>query len=71
MRMQGKTRWTISPVKLLETGWDALRMIAAYLRGEYPRFPVFTLVAAVVGAVYFLLPADALPDLLLGVGWLD
>ena len=69
--MQGKKRWTISPVKLLETGWNALRMIAAYLRGEYPRFPVFTLIAAVVGAVYFLLPADALPDFLLGVGWLD
>ena len=71
MKIKGKTLRVINPVKLLKVGWDALRMIVAYLRGEYPRFPVFTLIAAVVGAVYFLLPADALPDFLLGVGWLD
>ena len=71
MKIKGKTLRVINPVKLLKVGWDALRMIAAYLRGEYPRFPLFTLIAAVVGAAYFLLPADALPDFLLGVGWLD
>ncbi len=63
--------WTINPIKLARLAYDAVSMIVAYFRGEYPHFPLSTILAVAAGAVYFLVPTDAIPDFLLGFGWLD
>lgn len=47
------------------------RMLRAYIRGEYPGFPWKMLVMIVAGLVYFLMPIDAMPDLIPVTGFLD
>lgn len=71
MTMKNKKGWTLDPVKLARTGYDAVRMIIAWIRGEYPRVPIATLLALVMGALYFVVPTDVIPDFLIGTGWLD
>lgn len=49
-----------------------LRTLAgAWWRGEYRAVSSQALVAVVAALVYFLSPVDAIPDVLLGVGYLD
>ncbi|MFC2974185.1 YkvA family protein [Azotobacter bryophylli] len=43
----------------------------AWWRGEYRQVSRQALLASVAGLLYFLSPLDALPDWLLGVGFLD
>ncbi|MBM7059708.1 DUF1232 domain-containing protein [Pseudomonas sp. UL073] len=43
----------------------------AWWRGEYRAVSRGALVAVVAALVYFLSPLDAIPDVLLGVGYLD
>lgn len=60
---------------VLGEAWDALatcfRMIRAYARGQYRKIPWKTLVALVGTVIYFLMPLDFIPDILLGLGFAD
>jgi len=47
-----------------------LRLVRAYMKGEYRAVPWKTLVAAVTALVYFISPLDFIPDFL-AVGFLD
>lgn len=59
----------------LGDAWIALgtcfRMLQAYARGQYRKIPWKTLVALVGAVVYFLMPLDFIPDILLGIGFAD
>ncbi|SEI54810.1 Uncharacterized membrane protein YkvA, DUF1232 family [Azotobacter beijerinckii] len=46
-------------------------LCAAWWRGEYRQISQQALLAAIAGLLYFLSPLDALPDWLLGLGFLD
>lgn len=48
-----------------------LGLCLAWWRGEYRRLGSQTLLSIVAGLLYFLMPLDAVPDWLLGVGLLD
>jgi uncharacterized membrane protein YkvA (DUF1232 family) len=57
-------------------GWGAdlaatWRLIRAYLRGDYRAVRLRSLVAVVVGFVYFLSPVDLIPDVFLLLGFTD
>jgi len=60
---------------VLGEAWTALgacfRMLRAYARGRYRKIPWKTLVAMVGTVVYFLMPFDFIPDILLGFGFAD
>jgi len=47
------------------------RMVRAWLRGEYKALSSRSLVVLVGALVYFLMPLDAIPDFLPGIGFLD
>ena len=55
--------------------WDSLmgllRLIKAYSVGEYRDISWQTLALIVSAVVYFIMPIDAIPDVLLGWGFLD
>lgn len=48
-----------------------LRMLKAWLSGDYRQISPSTLLAAVGAVLYFVLPLDLIPDLILGVGFID
>jgi uncharacterized membrane protein YkvA (DUF1232 family) len=48
-----------------------LRLIRAYAKGEYRDLPAKTMVAAAAAVVYFVSPADLIPDPIPGVGYVD
>ena len=48
-----------------------VRFVRAYLRGDYRKIPWRSLVLATGALVYFVTPADMIPDVLAGVGFLD
>lgn len=48
-----------------------VRMIKAYLRGDYRVFPWKMLVMMVAGIIYFVMPLDILPDFIPVTGFLD
>lgn len=47
------------------------RMVRASLRGEYQQLSNRSLVILVGALVYFLMPIDAIPDFIPGIGFLD
>jgi uncharacterized membrane protein YkvA (DUF1232 family) len=47
------------------------RLLRAYAKGEYREVPWGVLMAAVTALMYFLMPWDAIPDFLVGVGLID
>lgn len=49
----------------------ALRLSKAWAKGEYTQIPKASLVALVGALIYFLMPLDAIPDPILGLGFLD
>lgn len=55
--------------------WDnlqaLLRFIGAYFNGTYRKVGFETIVLALGGVIYFVLPADLVPDVLVGIGLLD
>lgn len=48
-----------------------MRMLRAWLNGDYRQISTATLLAAVGAVLYFVLPLDLIPDLILGVGFID
>ncbi|MDX1667779.1 MAG: YkvA family protein [Limnobacter sp.] len=55
--------------------WDSftssLRLVKAYAGGRYKGASVKTLVMIVAALLYFVMPADLIPDFLLGLGLID
>ncbi|MDN5216586.1 YkvA family protein [Fulvivirgaceae bacterium BMA12] len=48
-----------------------IRMIKAYIRGDYRMIPWKMMVMLVAGLVYFVMPLDILPDFIPVTGFLD
>ena len=48
-----------------------LRLLRAYLKGEYRNVPPKSLILIVAGVLYFLMPIDVIPDFIVGVGFID
>ena len=48
-----------------------VRMVRAWLKGEYRELSNKSLVVLVGALLYFLMPLDAIPDFIPGVGYLD
>lgn len=57
--------------QLLVNWRAAIRMLQAYIRGEYRHISAKSLVALVAGVIYFLNPLDAIPDLIPFTGFVD
>jgi uncharacterized membrane protein YkvA (DUF1232 family) len=47
------------------------RLLRSYAKGEYREVPWGVLMAAVTALMYFLMPWDAIPDFLVGMGLVD
>ena len=48
-----------------------IRLLKAYMKGEYHTVPWKSLVLIVGSIIYFVMPLDAMPDFILGLGFLD
>jgi len=48
-----------------------LRLLRAYVRGDYRNVPLKSLILIVAGVLYFVLPIDVIPDFLVGLGFVD
>jgi len=48
-----------------------IEMIREYFRGNYREIPVKTIVLITAALIYFVSPADAIPDFLIGIGYVD
>jgi uncharacterized membrane protein YkvA (DUF1232 family) len=48
-----------------------LRLLRAYWRGEYRQVPTQSLLLIVAGILYFVSPLDLIPDVIVGLGFVD
>ena len=48
-----------------------LRLLRAYVKGEYRNVPPKSLILMVAGILYFLMPIDVIPDFIIGLGFID
>ncbi len=48
-----------------------LRMIQAFVKGQYKEAPWKSMVAIVAGVIYFLMPIDLIPDFIPFTGFID
>ncbi len=48
-----------------------LRMLRAWVGGEYKKIPWRVLVMGIAGLVYFVNPMDVIPDFIAGFGFID
>ena len=48
-----------------------MRLVKAWASGRYRVVPMQTLVAVVAALIYFLIPTDAIPDFIAGIGFID
>ena len=55
--------------------WDSLKtmfeLVKAYIKGDYRNIPYGSLVLIVGSILYFVMPADAIPDVIVGLGFTD
>ena len=55
--------------------WDGLlrliRLLRAYARRQYTNVPLQSLILIVAGVLYFVLPIDVIPDIFVGIGFID
>jgi uncharacterized membrane protein YkvA (DUF1232 family) len=61
----GPLRDVLEPLKAL------FRLLRAYVKGEYTETPWQSLILIVATVLYFLIPLDLLPDIVLGLGYVD
>jgi uncharacterized membrane protein YkvA (DUF1232 family) len=63
------------PPKALARIWDdtfaLMRMVRAYIDGRYREIPWLTILTATAAIVYFVAPADFIPDFIAGLGLFD
>ena len=63
------------PDGFLKEFWSTLmtflRLIRAYTRGDYRQVPWETVTLVVAAVLYFLMPIDVIPDVLMGLGFVD
>jgi uncharacterized membrane protein YkvA (DUF1232 family) len=63
------------PAKALARIWNdtltLMRLVRAYVDGRYRQIPWRTIVTATAAIVYFVSPADFIPDFIIGLGLLD
>lgn len=57
--------------QLFERLGALVRMVRAYVGGSYRDVPTKTIALCVAGLIYFLMPADVIPDFILGFGLID
>ena len=59
----------------LKEVWESLmallRLVRAWVDGRYRQVPWQTVVLAIAGLTYFLMPMDMVPDWIVGLGFLD
>ena len=48
-----------------------IRLLQAYMRGEYHTVPWKSLVLIVGSIIYFVMPMDVMPDFIAGIGFID
>lgn len=48
-----------------------IRLIKAWISGRYRKVSYASIIWAIIGVIYFLNPADFIPDLILGLGLID
>ena len=56
---------TLSKIPLL------VSLLKSYWKKEYKDIPVKSIVAVISALLYWLLPADAIPDMIPGIGYID
>jgi len=57
--------------EMLDTLQTFVRMLKAYLQGEYQKIPWKTLTMVTAGLLYFLMPFDVIPDFIPVLGFMD
>jgi uncharacterized membrane protein YkvA (DUF1232 family) len=66
---------TAGQTGVLKEFWDTLmtflRLTRAYAKGDYRQVPWETVTLAVAAVLYFLMPLDVIPDVLMGLGFVD
>lgn len=55
----------------IDTLFDFISMSWDYLNGDYPALPVSSFVSISFAIIYFIMPIDAIPDFILGFGYID
>jgi len=48
-----------------------IEMVKEYFRGNYREIPVKTIILITAALIYFVSPVDAIPDFLIGIGFVD
>lgn len=66
-RMESSGRFA----KVLEDAKTACRMVVAVIRREYTEVSWETVLLIIGAALYVVSPVDLIPDVILGIGWLD
>ena len=56
---------------LMEQGHLMLSLVKDYVTGKYREVPYWAISACALGLLYVLNPLDVLPDVILGIGYLD
>lgn len=61
-----------APIQSIQTDLTALlRLLKAWALRQYQRVPWTTLLLIAGAVVYFVMPADLIPDMLVGIGFVD
>jgi uncharacterized membrane protein YkvA (DUF1232 family) len=55
----------------LDDLYTLLRLLTAYITGEYREISVTSMIAVVAALIYFLNPMDIIPDFVATIGFLD
>ncbi|WP_050613460.1 YkvA family protein [Bacillus testis] len=60
---------------ILGEAWDQLHLLfqclRSYMKGDYRKVPVKSLLTMIACILYFVTPTDAIPDFIMGFGYLD
>ncbi len=48
-----------------------VRLLRAYVRGDYRNVPSKSLVLIIAAVLYFVMPIDVIPDFIFGLGYMD